>query len=150
MITYRQATPADIPALIALLGEMMEHHGVKPPENTHLTATISAILDKPDHLILVADKEGRIVGMCALLFSHSTLSASLVCELQDLVVTHLHRHSRVGRGLVQAAEKWAKTRGCSRLFLLTESWNLEAHAFYRHLGLAEKTCLYFERDLTQH
>jgi hypothetical protein len=41
----------------------------------------------------------------------------------------------------------ARARGCSRLFLLAEPWNLEAHAFYRSLGLSEKTCLYFERDL---
>ncbi len=48
---------------------------------------------------------------------------------------------------MSAAEAIARARGCSRLFLLAESWNLDAHAFYRSLGLAEKTCLYFERDL---
>jgi GNAT superfamily N-acetyltransferase len=96
---------------------------------------------------LVAESQGDLVGMCALIFSYSTWSATLVCELQDVVVTASHRRSRVGQGLVNAAEAVARARGCDRLFLMAEAWNLEAHAFYRGLGLAEKTCLYFERDL---
>jgi len=63
------------------------------------------------------------------------------------VVSGEHRREDVGRGLIAAAEEMAWARGCSRLFLLAESWNLGAHAFYRSLGMAEKTCLYFERDL---
>ncbi len=85
--------------------------------------------------------------MCALVFSISTWSASPVCELQDVIVTEEYRREDVGRGLIAAAEEIARARGCSRLFLLAESWNLGAHAFYRSLGLSEKTCLYFERDL---
>lgn len=101
----------------------------------------------PDHSILVAEEAGKIVGMCAVVFSLSTWSASPVCEVQDLVVTSEHRRSRIGRGLLETAADLARERGCSRLFLLAESWNLDAHAFYRRLGLKEKTCLYFERTL---
>jgi GNAT superfamily N-acetyltransferase len=147
MITYRQATPCDTTQVLSLLGEIMDHHGVTPPELAHLGATISTILAAPDHLLLVAEAQGRLIGMCALIFSQSTWSASPVCELQDVLVTQGHRRTDVGRGLMQAAEEIARARGCSRLFLLAESWNLDAHAFYRSLGLAEKTCLYFERDL---
>lgn len=147
MITYRQATLSDTPHVLALLAEIMEHHGVVPPEPERLSATVSTILDAPDHLLLVADEDGRLVGMCALIFSQSTWSASPVCELQDVLVTLSHRRADVGRRLVQAAEEAARARDCSRLFLLAEYWNLDAHAFYRSLGLAEKTCLYFERDL---
>ena len=126
----------------------MAHHGVAPPAHDRLCHTVSTILDSPSHLLLVADEGGRLVGMCALLFSQSTWSASPVCELQDVIVIGSHRRSGVGRGLLSASEKIARARGCSRLLLLAEYWNLDAHAFYRSLGLAEKTCLYFERDLT--
>jgi GNAT superfamily N-acetyltransferase len=147
MITFRQAAPTDTARLLPLLGEIMEHHGVVPPAPDRLAATVNAILASPSHSLLVADSQGDLVGMCALIFSYSTWSASLVCELQDVVVTASHRRGRVGRGLVSAAEAAARARGCDRLFLLAEAWNLEAHAFYRGIGLAEKTCLYFERDL---
>jgi N-acetylglutamate synthase-like GNAT family acetyltransferase len=147
MITYRQAALSDAPQVLALLVEIIGDHGVTPPEPERLTATVSSILTAPDHSFLVAESHGHLVGMCALVFSLSTWSASPVCELQDLVVTRSHRRGHVGRGLVQTAESIAQARGCSRLFLMAESWNLDAHSFYRSLGLAEKTCLYFERDL---
>mgnify|MGYP000689971687 CR=1 FL=1 len=157
MITIRIATPDDASAILALLAEIMQLHGVKPPARERLTAVVRAVLDRSareveaaslcDHSILVAEQQGTIVGMCALLFSLSTWSAAPVCEIQDLVVTTPHRRNDIGRGLLETAERLARQRGCSRLFLLAESWNLGAHAFYRRLGLAEKTCLYFERSL---
>jgi GNAT superfamily N-acetyltransferase len=152
VIAYRQATQADVPAVLSLLEEIMEHHAVSPPEPSRLAATVQTIIAAPDHCFLVAETAGaggtrHLTGMCALVFSMSTWSGTLVCELQDVVVTEEHRREDVGRGLVAAAEEIARARGCSRLFLLAESWNLGAHAFYRSLGMGEKTCLYFERDL---
>lgn len=148
MIAYRQANQADVPAILSLLEEIMTHHGAPPPDGSDLGDIVSGIMAASDHCFLVAEaSEGRIVGMCALLFSISTWSAAPVCELQDVIVTQDFRRETVGQGLVAAAEEIARARGCSRLFLLAETWNLGAHAFYRRLGLQEKTCLYFERDL---
>lgn len=159
MITYRPATPSDAPAVMSLLAEIMRLHGVSPPDRDRLAAVVDAILDAPrpgrdghaapDHSILVAESRGRTIGMCALVFSLSTWSAAPVCEVQDLVVAEAHRRGDVGRGLIEAAQRVARDRGCARLFLLAESWNLDAHAFYRSLGMAEKTCLYFERALRE-
>jgi GNAT superfamily N-acetyltransferase len=149
MIAYRQATLSDTPQILLLLEELMTHHGVTPPESALLTGTVTAILATDDHLLLVADRQGHLIGMCALVFSLSTFSAGPVCELQDVLVTHAYRSSGVGRSLIRSAEEIARTRGCSRLFLSAESWNLDAHAFYRRLGLAEKTSLYYEQDLRQ-
>jgi GNAT superfamily N-acetyltransferase len=147
MVTYRLATPNDAGCIVSLLAEIMQHHGVAPPGRERLRSVVDAVFASPEHFFLVAVAEGAIVGMCALIFSYSTWSASPVCELQDVVVTSESRRQRVGRGLLEAAENLARDRGCSRLFLSAESWNLEAQRFYRRLGLAEKTVLYFERDL---
>jgi N-acetylglutamate synthase-like GNAT family acetyltransferase len=152
VIVFRQATQADAPAILALLEEIMRHHGVVPPDLSRLAATVDSIIAAPDHCFLVAEmagarEAGHLAGMCALVFSMSTWSASPVCELQDVVVAEEHRREDVGRGLIAAAQETARARGCSRLFLLAESWNLGAHAFYRSLGMSEKTCLYFEQEL---
>jgi GNAT superfamily N-acetyltransferase len=147
MIEYRSASGADIPQLVPLLAEIMRHHGVSLPPKDRMQATLQAILSSPNHLLVVAQAGERLIGMCSLIISYSTWSSSLVCELQDVVVTEIRRREHIGRGLVQAAESLARARGCSRVFLLTEVWNLDAHAFYRSLGLVEKTCLYFERSL---
>ena len=147
MVLYRRAVHSDLPKIIALLREIMEHHGVTPPAPAGLSACVAAILDSDHHGFLVAEEQGRLLGMCALLFSMSTWSAAPVCEVQDLVVTRDARGRGIGRALVDAASRLAQERGCTRLFLLAEYWNLPAHAFYRRLGLAEETNLDFERDL---
>ena len=163
MIAYRKATQADAPGVLSLLEEIMVHHGAASPGRERMATIVSGIIAAPDHCFLVAETSGasdaaggpgaaapagRIVGMCALVFTISTWSAALVCELQDVIVTEDYRREDVGQGLLVAAEEMARARGCSRLFLLAESWNLGAQAFYRNSGMMEKTCLYFERDLT--
>jgi GNAT superfamily N-acetyltransferase len=165
MIAYRKATQADAPGVLSLLEEIMVHHGAASPGRESLATIVSDIIAASDHCFLVAEAVGAswapdadsadvavpggsIVGMCALVFTISTWSAALACELQDVIVTEDYRREDVGKGLLAAAEEMARARGCSRLFLLAESWNLGAHAFYRNSGMMEKTCLYFERDLT--
>ncbi|MBC7293961.1 MAG: GNAT family N-acetyltransferase [Thermoleophilia bacterium] len=147
MVTYREATAQDTAALLDLLREIMAHHGVPAPGDKHLVAVVQQVLAAPHHVFLVAEVEGAVVGMCNLIFSFSTWSAAPVCEVQDLVVTKSFRRQGIGRGLLEAAARMARTRGCRRLFLLAEVWNLEAHRFYRAAGMSEKTCLYFEQDL---
>ena len=146
-VIYREATAEDAGALGALLVEIMDDHGVRPPASDKLALVIHDALAAADHTFLVAVAGERIVGMCALIFSFSTWSAAPVCELQDVIVARIARRTQIGRGMLRAAERMAKYRGCARLFLLAESWNLGARAFYGELGFSEKTCSYFERDL---
>ena len=148
MVTYRQAITEDSPAVVSLLAEIMQHHGAPAPAGGSLESVVRSALDSPFHEFVVAESDGAVVGMCALIFTYSTWSAALVCELQDVIVREGSRRTRVGRGLILAAEQVARERGCARLSLLAEAWNFGAHAFYRDLGLSEKTCLYFERDLS--
>ena len=147
MVTYRAATEADAGQVIDLLEEIMRHHGVAPPPRERLAATVDTVIASSSHLFLVAEDHARLVGMCALLFSQSTWSAAAVCELQDVVVTESRRLGTIGKDLLGHAEEIARSRGCARLFLSAEPWNFTAHDFYRKCGLAEKTYLYFERDL---
>ncbi|HZK48142.1 MAG TPA: GNAT family N-acetyltransferase [Thermoleophilia bacterium] len=145
----RQADARDLDALAALLEEIMAHHGVTRPPEDAIRDTLRAILASTSHLSLVAEVAGNIVGTCSLIFSISTWSAGPVCEVQDLIVTARHRGTGVGRLLLEAARDAALDRGCVRLFLYAEPFNLGAHAFYRSLGMEEKTALYFERSLAR-
>jgi N-acetylglutamate synthase-like GNAT family acetyltransferase len=146
-VRIREADAGDLDALAALLEEIMAHHGVKRPSADALRETLRAILASTTHLFLVAETAGTIVGACSLIISISTWSAGSVCEIQDVIVTSRDRDSGVGRRLLETASAVAADRGCVRLFLYAEPFNLGAHAFYRSLGLTEKTALYFERNL---
>ena len=68
MIVYRLALHEDADALVSLLAEIMLHHGVTPPAYERLRATVDTVLVSHDHHFLVADEDGSIVGMCALVF----------------------------------------------------------------------------------
>jgi GNAT superfamily N-acetyltransferase len=147
-ISYRFAGPGDAANLVALLQEIMAEHSVVSPERDRLLEALDSVLAAGgQHRFLLAETLQGIVGMCAMLFSMSTWSAAITCELQDVVVTATARRHGVGRAIVETAARLAQEEGCRRIVLLAEAWNLEAHAFYRALGFSEKTCLVFERDL---
>lgn len=148
LITVRTACASDLPALVVLLEEIMAHHAFSPPPPDALTSILNRILNSPDHVFLVAASPEEVVGACSLIFTLSTWSAALVCEVQDVVVAARCRAAGVGRALLASAEREARDRGCARLFLSAESENLGGHAFYRSLGLRERAVLHFERDLT--
>lgn len=143
----RLADATDVDALATLLREIMVHHDAVPPSADALRETLHSILACTAHLFLVAEASGTIVGACSLIFSISTWSAGPVCEIQDVIVTAQNREAGVGRRLLEAASALAAERGCVRMFLYAEPFNLGAHAFYRSVGLMEKTALYFERNL---
>lgn len=145
-ITYRRAEERDLPAILALLTEIMEEHGVTPPDSSLLEWLVRKVIDSEDHLFLVAAEHETVVGLCVVVFSMSTWSGGETAELQDLIVTAGRRKRGIGRGLVAAALDQARARGCRRAYLLAETWNLDAHGFYRHLGFKEKTCFYFEKS----
>lgn len=148
VVSYRQATAQDIDAMAPLLAEIMLHHAVAPHDPAGLRQVLETAMSEPNHLFMLAETDdGAIAGMCALVLTYSTWSAGMVCELQDVIVNQPFRQNGVGRGMVEAAGKLARDRGCVRLYLLAEYWNLDAHTFYRSLGLVEKTSMYFERDL---
>ena len=125
----------------------MAHHGAQPPPDRSAPRDPAGRPRSPPHLFLVAEAGGAIIGACSLIISLSTWSAGRVCEVQDVIVRSRDRDSGVGRRLLEAASVAAAERGCVRLFLYAEPFNLGAHAFYRSLGLSEKTALYFERSL---
>ena len=51
-----------------------------------------------------------------------------------LVVDRAHRKRGIGSLLMERAEEWARTQGCSLVRLWSSSIRVEAHRFYEHLG----------------
>lgn len=143
----REATAADIPALLLLLRELLTLHAVPTPPGERLERVLRQALASPSHTFIVAEQRGTLVGMCALVFSLSTWTADNICELQDVVVSAPYRARGAGRDLLTTAFAHARQQGCARVFLASEAWNYDAHAFYRRLGFDEKACRYFERPL---
>ena len=79
---------------------------------------------------LVAEKEGKVIGLCNYLFHDSTWSTKPICYLQDLFVDPAARGSGAAKKLILACEEKAKEAGAFRLYWQTQEFNGPARSLY--------------------
>lgn len=103
---------------------------------TALPETISEILwerffdpAEPVHGI-VAEDEGRLVGLAHFLFHRSTTMIHPICYLQDLFTSAEARGRGVGRALIRAVYARAETAGATRVYWHTHETNRTARTLY--------------------
>ncbi len=79
---------------------------------------------------LVAEQEGKVVGICNYHFHQSTWSDQAYCYLEDLYVDPVARGSGAAKALILACEAEAKTRNATRLYWHTQEYNAAARSLY--------------------
>jgi GNAT superfamily N-acetyltransferase len=79
---------------------------------------------------LVAEQNGRLIGLVHFLFHRSTTTIAPICYLQDLFTTHEARGKGVGRALIAAACEQAEAAGSPRLYWHTHETNIVARKLY--------------------
>jgi GNAT superfamily N-acetyltransferase len=79
---------------------------------------------------LVAELDGRIVGIAHFVFHRSTSRLADVCYLQDLFTEEACRGQGVGRALIQLVLDTAKDAGSSRVYWTTQATNVAGRALY--------------------
>jgi GNAT superfamily N-acetyltransferase len=88
---------------------------------------------EPMHAI-VAERDGKIVGIVHYIFHRSTWTKGSYCYLQDLFTREDARGGGVGRKLIEAVYERAKEQGASRVYWLTQESNATARALYDKLA----------------
>ena len=87
---------------------------------------------------LVAERDGKIVGIVHYVFHRSTWTTGPYCYLQDLFTAEHARGGGVGRKLIETVYDRAREHGASRVYWLTQEDNATARALYdkvaRHTG----------------
>ena len=86
---------------------------------------------------LVAEQDGRLLGLAHYMFHRSMIAIENVCYLQDLFTLPEARGQGVGRALIAAVAAEARATRASRLYWHTHQTNVTAQALYDKL--AEKT-----------
>ena len=133
--TYRDATPADVPALLALIAELadyerLSHEAVATPADLH----DSLFGATPRAHAMLAEQGGAVCGMAVFFFSFSTFTGRPSLYLEDVFVRPAHRGQGIGRGFFRRLAARAVEERCGRMEWSVLDWNEPALAFYRALG----------------
>jgi GNAT superfamily N-acetyltransferase len=108
-----------------------------PEEVTQATWRRFFDAHEPVHCI-VAERGGRVVGLCHYLYHRSTSRLELLCYLQDLFTLAEERGHGVGRALINATYEIAKEAGCKRVYWQTHTTNTPGRTLYdkvaKHFG----------------
>jgi GNAT superfamily N-acetyltransferase len=86
---------------------------------------------------LVAELDGKLVGLVHFLYHRHTTIKGPTCYLQDLFTDPSLRGKGVGRALIEAVYERARTDGVDRVYWQTHETNHTAMALYNQV--AEKT-----------
>jgi GNAT superfamily N-acetyltransferase len=79
---------------------------------------------------LVAERNGRIVGIAHYIFHLSTTHIESVCYLSDLFTSVDVRGEGIGRALIEAVYEKAKQENCGRVYWQTHEANSTARRLY--------------------
>ncbi|WP_331071873.1 GNAT family N-acetyltransferase [Longimicrobium sp.] len=153
----RPATPADVPAL-GRLGALLVyvHHAfdaarfiVPPPDiEDAYAAFLGALLDDPDAVVLVAERDGSVVGYTYAAIEGTDFLAlrGPAGVLHDLAVDPAHRAHGIGRMLVDATIAALRARGVRQAVLFTAVQNESAQRLFAHAGF-RPTMIEMTREL---
>ncbi len=132
----RTATAGDAENLHAMLLELARATGLrekirsKPEDFRKL-----GFREKPAFQALIAEQDGRPVGLSLFFYNFSSWRGELGVYVQDLYVAAEMRGTGLGRRLLAETVRLGRTQGATHLRLSVERDNEGAHRFYRKLGL---------------
>lgn len=129
-IIIRPATPADYDQWLPLwTGYSTFYERVSPADATAVTWRRFFDAYEPMHC-LVAELDGRLVGIVHFLYHRNTWFIDPVCYLQDLFTSEAARGKGVGRHLIEAVYAAATKAGSPRVYWMTQENNAQARILY--------------------
>ena len=90
--------------------------------------------DAQDFSALVAEVDGRLLGLTHYLFHRHAWKVENVCYLQDLYVDPETRGTGLGRKLIEAVYARADAAGAPAVYWLTQEFNHEARQLYDRIA----------------
>ncbi len=142
-MTIREAQPDDLLEVYELLCTLENH---ELPLQA-FAETYGHNLEEPLIRYLVAE-EDKLVGFISLHMDRQLHHASLVGEVQELIVREDRRGQGIGEALLKAAQEQAAQAGCSHMELNSNLKRTGAHAFYAHMGWEKNHYCFTYKKLT--
>lgn len=137
-VAFRQATPADLPALLRLLvdDDIAQARGGYGAEVTPaVRAAFEAIERDPNNELWLGELGGEAVAMLQLTLIPGLSRGGMTRALVEAVRVRADLRGRgIGEALMRHVEKRARAAGCGLMQLTTDRQRLAAHRFYERLG----------------
>ncbi|HQR20465.1 MAG TPA: GNAT family N-acetyltransferase [Burkholderiaceae bacterium] len=139
-LSARRAQRADLPRLLELLaddalGKNREGVGSDDPAYSRAFDTIDR---DPNQQLLVAELDGRVVGMLQVTFFPGlSRRGAWRANIEAVRVDSSLRGRGIGTWLMNRAIEVARKRGCRLAQLTSDRRRTEAHRFYDRLGFRD-------------
>ncbi|SAI71101.1 acetyltransferase [Bordetella ansorpii] len=136
--TFRRAVADDLPAIIALLADDVlgstREDATLPPRPCYVQA-FEAIDRDPLHQLVVAEREGHIVGCLQLTFIPGlSQRGRWRAQIESVRIAASARGTGLGRVMFDWAIARCREHGCGVVQLTTDKQRTDARRFYESLG----------------
>lgn len=148
-MAIREATEADVPALLPLLRGYCDFYE-SDPADVGLEDMARDVIAAPEDrafLLVATDADGEVVGFALNQWKWSSLRGARVVVLDDLFVAERARGAGHADALIEAVADVASRHGAPIVSWLTMPDNKRAHAVYDRVGGKAETLLEYELEV---
>lgn len=135
-LEIRPATPADIPAVVAMLADdPLGAQRESPDDLAPYHLAFRRLADDPNQHLVVAVREERVVGTLQLTVIPGLSRRGSTRSIIEGVRVHAdERGSGLGTQLIQWAVDESRRQDCRLVQLTSDATRTDAHRFYERLG----------------
>ena len=147
-VRFREATVADLPAILGLLEEDSLDTRRGGDDLAYFREAFDVLVQSGETRIVVGEMAGRVVATYQLTLIHGlSIRATLRAQIESVRVAGDLRGRGIGTVLMADAEARARDAGCQLLQLTSNRTRSDAGRFYKRLGFTPSHIGY-KRDLT--
>jgi GNAT superfamily N-acetyltransferase len=137
-LVFRNARREDLPTIVRLLadddlGSRREKYEDPLPQSYY--AAFEQIAADPNHQLIVAESDGRVIGTLHLMFLPSiSFQGGLRAQVESVRVDKECRNLGIGSRMMEWTIDAARQRGAHVIQLTSHLSRKDAHRFYEKLG----------------
>jgi len=140
MLTYRHATPEDLPFIVGLIVEdavVATNDSVADANHADYAAALRAIDADPNQEMFVAEDAGKAIGCFQLSYLPGLMRRGMWRGMIEVVhVSESERNRGYGSQMMRWALERCRERGCGMVQLTSNKKRTDAHRFYERLGFS--------------
>ena len=137
-VIFRLATRADLSAIVRMLADDelgSQRERVENPLPESYSAAFEQINRDPNHELIVAEKDGDVIGTLHLMFLPSvSFQGGLRAQVESVRIDKRFQSRGIGSQMMKWAIERAQQRGAQMVQLTTHKSRVDAHRFYERLG----------------